>query len=121
MTGGKVMEGRKQSASGPFRRQIVRGEPLYIAGKTLTPVARLVAFACGRGTLRSRSLSGWATGLVRVAPLGMVAEVDGREEWVAVHDATASALCRLLLIAAAATLFLSVVRRLASRRRQPAS
>lgn len=115
------MEGRKQPASGPFRRQIVRGEPLHIAGKTLTPVARLVAFARGRGTLRSRSLSGWAMGLVRVVPLGMVAEVDGREEWVAVHDATASALRRLLLIAAAATLFLAAVRRLAGRCRQPAS
>jgi hypothetical protein len=120
MAGGKVMEGRKKPISEPFRWQTIRGEPRTIAGHRLTPVARLVSFSRGRGTLGQNSLSGWALGFVRVIPLGVVVEADDQEEWVAVQNATASALRGMMLAAAAITLLLAVVRRVAPRRPQPA-
>jgi hypothetical protein len=114
------MEGEKQPLPKPFRWQTVRGEPRTVAGRRLTPVARLISYSRGRGTLRQRSLSGWALGFVRVMPLGVVVETGGQEEWVPVHDATAAALRRTVLIAAAITLLLAAVRQLARLRCQPA-
>jgi len=115
------MEGEKQPVARPLRRQLVRGEPRQISGWTLTPVARMVSYTRGRGTLRQRDLSGWAVGMVRVVPLGVIAEAGGQEEWVAVYDVTTSVLGRLMLAAAAVTLFLTAVRQLARRQRQAAS
>lgn len=122
------MQNEKQPAARPLRRQTVRGEPRQISGWTLTPVARVTSYTRGRGTLRRHSISGWAAGLVRVTPLGVRAESGKRQEWVTVHDATASALGRMMLAAAAVILFLAAVRWLArwwrravsrSRTRQP--
>jgi hypothetical protein len=114
------MEGEKQPLPKRFRWQTVRGEPRTVAGRRLTPVARLISYSRGRGTLRQNSLSGWALGIVRVVPLGVVVENDGQEEWVAVHNATAAALRPMMLTAAAVTLLLAAVRRLARGRRRPA-
>ncbi len=114
------MEGEKQPFPKPFRWQTVRGEPRTVAGRRLTPVARLISYSRGRGTLRQRSLSGWALGFVRVVPLGVVVETDGQKEWIPVRDATAAALRRIVMIAAAITLLLAAVRQLASGRCQPA-
>jgi hypothetical protein len=117
MAGGSVMEGEKQPLSKPFRWQTVHGEPRTVAGRRLTPVARLVSYGRARGTLRQDSISGWALGFVRVVPLGVVVEAGGQEKWVAVHNATASALRSMVLAAIAITLFLAGVRRFARRRR----
>ena len=114
------MEGKKQPLSKPFRWQTIHGEPRTVAGHRLTPVARLVSFARGRGTLRQSNVSGWGLGFVRVRPQGVVVESGGQEDWVAVHDATASALRRMLFMAATITLLLAAVRRFARWRRQPA-
>ncbi len=115
------MERKEQPLPRPYRRQVVRGEPYYVAGRTLIPVARLVSYARGRGTLRQHGFSGWAWGFARVMPLGIVVEANGREEWIAVHDNTGSALRRMALAGLAITLFLATVRRLARRCCQPAS
>jgi hypothetical protein len=114
------MEGEIQASTGPFRWQTVRGEPRTVAGRRLTPVARLISYSRGRGTLRRRRLSGWALGFVRVVPLGVVVEAGGQEEWVPVHSATESALRRIVLAAAAITLLLAIVRRFVRWRCQPA-
>jgi hypothetical protein len=115
------MEGKEQRIPRPYRRQVVRGEPYNVAGRSLTPLARLVSYARGRGTLHQDRLSGWALGLVRVMPLGMLVETNAREEWIPVHDATAPALHRMALAAAGITLFLAGMRYLARRHRQPTS
>jgi hypothetical protein len=114
------MEGEKQPLSKPFRWQTVHGEPRTIAGRRLTPVARLVSYGRGQGTLRQNRLSGWALGFVRVEPLGVVVEAGGQEEWVAVHNASASALRRIVLAAAAITLLSAGLRRFARWRCRPA-
>jgi hypothetical protein len=114
------MEGEKQPLPKPYRWQTVRGEPRTVAGRRLTPVARLISYSRGRGTLRQKSISGWALGFARVVPLGVVVETGGQEEWIAVRDATASALRRMMLTAAAITLLLAAARQLAHGRCQPA-
>lgn len=114
------MEGEKQPLPKPVRWQTVRGEPRTVAGHRLTPVARLISYSRGRGTLRQQSISGWALGFVRIVPLGVVVETGGQEQWISVRDATAAALRRMMLATAAITLLLAAVRRLARRHRQPA-
>ena len=113
------MEGEKQPLPKPFRWQTVRGEPRTVAGRRLTPVARLISYSRGRGTLRHDSISGWALGCVRVLPLGVVVETGGQEGWIPVRDATAAALSRMVTVAAAITLLLAAVRQLARWRCQP--
>lgn len=114
------MEVEQQLSSKPFRWQTIHGEPRSVAGRRLTPVARLVSYGRGRGTVRQNRVSGWALGFVRVIPLGVVVEADGQEEWVALHSTTAAALRRMALAAAILTLLLAGVRRLARWRHQAA-
>lgn len=109
-----------QARPKPFRWQTVHGEPRTIAGRRLTPVARVVSYGRGRGTLGQDNVSGWALGFVRVVPLGVLAEADGQEEWVPVHNATASALRRMVLAAFATSLVLAAVRWFARWRRPSA-
>lgn len=109
------MKGERQAALRPLRQQVIHGNAQQIAGWTVTPVARLISYARGRGTLRQRAISGWALGHVRIVPLGMLAEADGQEQWVATHDATTEMLGRMALAALATTLFLAAMRRLARR------
>lgn len=111
------MRDEKQPGARPLRTRVVRGESSQIAGWTLTPIARVTTYTRGRGTLRRDTISGWAAGMVRITPLGVRAKAGGRQEWVPVHDVTTTVLGRLLLAAAAATLFLAAVRRLARQRR----
>jgi hypothetical protein len=111
------MQAEKQPAARPLRTRVVRGEPSQIVGWTLTPVARVTTYTRGRGTLHRDTISGWAAGMVRITPLGVRARTGDRQEWIPVHDVTASVLTRLALAGAAATLFLAAVRRLVRRRR----
>jgi hypothetical protein len=103
----------------PWRVATVRGEPFQVAGYKLTPVARVLTYAVGQGTLRARSMSGWAAGLVRVKPLTVIAERDGRERRIALVGATTGVLVSMLTAGIVITLLLWAVRLLAHRGRRP--
>ncbi|MBN1657512.1 MAG: hypothetical protein JXA93_03875 [Anaerolineae bacterium] len=110
---------RDGTNSTPWRVATVRGEPYDIAGYNLTPVARVLTYAAGRGTLRARSMSGWAAGLVHVRPVAVVAERDGRTRRIALAGRNRGALGTMVAAGAIITLLLWAVRLLIdSGRRQ---
>jgi hypothetical protein len=112
MAGLKNSPGQK-----PLWIETVRGEPYTIGGRTLTPVMRVVSYGRARASIGTRRLEGWAAGLVRITPLAMVEETPSGERRIAIHDATRTALERMLTIAVAATLFFSAIRWAARQRR----
>jgi len=103
----------------PWRVAIEHGEPYEIAGYKLTPVARVLTYAVGQGTLRARSVSGWVAGMVRVKPLAVVVERDGHQRRVRLASASTGTLGGMLAAGVAVTLLLWAMRRLArgARRR----
>jgi uncharacterized spore protein YtfJ len=96
----------------PFRVQTVRGKPWDVAGRRLVPVARIITFGQGRGTIRRDRVEGWAGGFVQVVPLGVVEETDQGQRYVAISDATEASLRRILASAVIMTLLFMVLRRL---------
>ncbi|MBN1659729.1 MAG: hypothetical protein JXA93_15085 [Anaerolineae bacterium] len=104
----------------PWQVVTVQGEPYEVAGYKLTPVARVLTYAAGQGTLRARSMSGWAAGLVRVKPVAVVVEGDGRQRRIRLAGTATGAPGAMLAGGVAITLLLWVVRRLArcGRRKQ---
>ncbi len=93
-----------------FQIKTVRGEPYHVAGRTLTPVARVVTYGRAGGTIAAESVSGAGGGFVRITPLAVVEETARGERSLPIGDATARALWGLLGLAVAWTLFLTFVR-----------
>jgi len=96
----------------------VYGEPYEVGGFRLKPVARVLTYAVGQGTLSLRSVSGWAAGLVRVKPVAVVVERDGRKQRIALVGTWAGALVAMVAVGAAITLLLWAMRLLARRARR---
>ena len=114
----ETMAGPKNNqGQNPLRIETVRGEPYTIGGRSLTPVMRVVSYGRARATIGTRRLEGWAGGLVRITPLAIVEETPGGERRIAIHDATRTALGRILAITVAATLFFSAIRWVVRQRR----
>jgi hypothetical protein len=100
----------------PLRVEIVRGDPYHVAGRTLTPVARVVTFGQARGTVRRDRVEGWGGGLMWVTPRAVVEETPQGERTTAIVDTTGSTLWQMGVMALALTLVLTglrwIVRRL---------
>jgi len=93
-----------------FRIRTVRGEPYHVAGRTLIPVARVVAYSRAGGTIAAEGVGGAGGGFVEITPLAVVEETADGERSLPIGDATARALWGLLGLAVAWTLFLAFVR-----------
>ena len=93
-----------------FRAETVRGESYEVGGRVLTPEARILSFAKGRGTVGRRGVSGWMFGFTRVSPLAVVEDTDAGTRRIEVVDATANALTALLVVVVVMTLFFNTVR-----------
>jgi uncharacterized spore protein YtfJ len=102
----------------PLRVETVRGEPYHVAGKKLIPVARILSFGQGRGTLRLDRLEGWGVGFIRVSPRAVIVETEEGEAYLPLVDTTAEALRGMVLAAVALTLALALVRWAVRRLRQ---
>jgi hypothetical protein len=101
-----------------FNVETVRGEPYLVGGHKLTPVTRIVSLAKASGTIGKDQVSGWAGGFVRVIPVAILEETGGKEREIAIYDATAATLQRLVAVALAITFFFTTVRWWVRRWRQ---
>jgi uncharacterized spore protein YtfJ len=100
----------------PFWVRTVQGEPLHVSDKILVPVARIVTFGKGQGTVGSPAESGWGVGFARITPLAVLESTAEGQRRIAVQDMTASALRGMLAAAVAVTLLNTVLCRLVRRR-----
>jgi hypothetical protein len=110
---------RPDTQAGPVHGRIhtVRGEPYRIGGRTLTPVARIVSYGRGQGTLRGDQVEGWGMGFLHVTPLAVVVEGEGDRQRIAVTGSADNAL-RAMGVAALLLTLLCWGLRLAVRRRR---
>jgi uncharacterized spore protein YtfJ len=108
-------EGGRQ---GPYRVEVVRGEPYGVGGRTLIPEAQITSFGRGRGTIGEQGITGWGAGLVQVKPLALIELTEAGEQRTAITNSTASTLRVLLGTALAMTLAFAAVRCLVRRQRR---
>ena len=91
----------------------VRGEPIQVYGRILTPVARVVSIIRRRGTIGGIQVSGGAGGYVYAKPVEVIEELDGDVRVLPIEDPTGTSLFRMAVIAtlvpvlAAALVFVS--------------
>ena len=104
---------------GPLRIEIVRGEPVRVHDRVLTPVVRMTSALTHRGTIRKAQVEGIGGGVVVVQPVGVIEERDGVERVLPIGDVTATVLQRMALLAgliSAIAALLIVANRLARQR-----
>jgi hypothetical protein len=94
-----VMQG-----SSPFQVKKVRGTPIQVHGRTLTPVARVVSAVQHRGTIRQGQIEGMGWGMAYVQPLAVIESEDplaqdGDGRMVPIPDATATVLRQMAVMA----------------------
>jgi uncharacterized spore protein YtfJ len=107
-----------QSCKPPaFRARTVCGEPYQVYGKRLVPVARIVSFGQGKGTIGSKQVSGRGAGFVFTSPLALEMQTADGECRIAIRDATATALRSLFVAAVVITVLLTAIRCMVRRRR----
>jgi len=92
-----------QGAS-PFQVQTVRGTPIQVYGRTLTPVARVASAIQHRGTIRQGQVEGAGWGVAYVQPLAVVETKDPLAQdadvrTVPIPDATAAVLRQMAMMA----------------------
>ena len=93
-----------------LRIETVRGVPYQVAGRKLTPVARVLSYGLARGTIGAGRISGWGMGVSSVTPLAVVEETDGVEHSIPLTGGTATALKGTLAASLAVVLFFTAVR-----------
>ncbi len=93
----------------------VRGEPYHIGGRTLTPVARVVAFGKAKATIGTHRSGGWGFGFVQITPLSIVEETAKGERCISLRSRSSKAVSGMLGAAAAVTLVCAAVRALVRR------
>jgi hypothetical protein len=130
------MAGKIGARQRRFRIETMRGEPTWVGGRKLTPVARVVSFGRARATIgRARAtigharatigharatigsgrVSGWGGGFFRVTPLALIEDAPDGKRRIAVSNATNTALAGLLGAAVVVTVLCTAIRRLVRR------
>lgn len=99
------------SKIGPVRVKTVQGEPIVIGEKEFIPVARVVSFVRGSGTVQAKAVAGGGGGFVRIEPVAILETTPAGTRRLPVRDETRRALMGML----AAALVLPIVLELAVR------
>ena len=94
---------------GPIRVETVRGEPIRVYDRTLTPVARVVSAIGHRGTIREAGIEGVGWGVAYVQPLQVIEERDGVERPLLIPDVTGNVLRQMALVAVVISLVATVL------------
>ena len=110
-------KGREVIKIGPLNVGTVRGEPYYVGGRKLIPVARIVSWGNARATIGAHRTGGWAGGAAWITPLAVLEETPAGERRIPITDQTAAAIRSQLVVAAVVLLFFAALRRLVSQLR----
>lgn len=101
-----------------FRIKTVQGEPTFVGGRKLIPVARVISFGKARATVGTRGIGAWGGGFVWIRPIAVLENTPAGECHIAVTDRTAAAVRGLLGLTVAISLALAAVRWLVQKSRK---
>jgi hypothetical protein len=110
------MAGNAQVRPRPFRIETAQGEPYYVDGRTLTPVARVVSYGKAKATIGTDQIGGWGFGFARLIPLAILEKTHDGEKSIPIVDVTAKALQGMFITALAITAILAIIRRAVRQR-----
>lgn len=96
----------------------VRGEPYYVDGRELVPVARIVSFGKARATIGPDQVGGRGGGFVWIKPLAVLEVTPTGERRIAIQDGTAAAIRGMLAATISIALLFTVIRWLVRRQRR---
>ena len=85
----------------PLQVKTVRGTPIRVYGRTLTPVARVVSAVRHRATIRAQSYDGVGWGAAWVEPLAVIEQDGSRTRTVLIPNVTATVLRQMAVVALA--------------------
>ena len=88
----------------PVRISVVRGEPITVYGRTLTPVAKVVSGGGHTGTVRESHVEGYGWAFARIKPSHLAEERDGDISTIPIPDATSETLYKLAILAIVVTI-----------------
>ncbi len=88
---------------GPMTVETVRGEPIVVGDKEITPVARVISYVKKGGTI-GRGVSGSGGGLVVIKPLAVLETTSRGTRRIPIPDVTAIAMSGILLAGLALTI-----------------
>jgi uncharacterized spore protein YtfJ len=82
----------------PVRVSIIHGEPITLYGRTLTPVAKIVAGGGHEGTVRERQVQGSGWAFAQIKPLHLIEERDGEPIKLLIPDVTGESLRKMAIL-----------------------
>lgn len=85
---------------GPVTVETMRGKPIPVLDRTITPVVRLVSATRHRGTIRKAQVEGEAWGVVLTRPVAIVEEWRGAARVLDIPDVTRRVLVSMALVGA---------------------
>ena len=101
-----------------LRVKTVRGDPYYVDGRELIPVARVVSFGKARGTVGTGQIGGRGGGFVWIKPLAVLEVTPTGERRIAIQDGTAAAMRGMFAAMVSMTLLFTAIRWLARWKRK---
>ncbi len=103
----------------PLQVKTVRGTPIQVYGRTLTPIARVVSAVRHRATIRQDGYEGSGWGAVWVVPLALVEREGASTHTTVIPNVTATVLRQMALVALVLPVLclaaISIVRRIRGR------
>lgn len=103
---------------GRLQSRTVRGEPIHVGGRTLTPLIKVVSYGQAKATVGTRQVGARGGGFVRITPVAVLESTPDGENRIPIQDATRSAMLGILGLAAIVTLLVAATRRLVRRPRK---
>lgn len=85
--------------SSPLQVKTVRGTPIEVYGRTLTPVARVTSTVQHRATIRADRIEGSGWGFAHTQPTALIEETNGSSRAHLIPDRTRTVLGQMALVA----------------------
>ncbi|MBN1579180.1 MAG: hypothetical protein JXA89_00650 [Anaerolineae bacterium] len=82
----------------PVRVSMIRGEPITLYGRTMTPVARVTSGGGHEGTVRERRVEGLGWAFAQVKPLHIIEERNGETFKIPIPDVTGETLRKMAIL-----------------------
>ncbi len=94
---------------GPLMTEMIKGAPICVGGRELTPLVRVTSRVRRQALVGSDRLTGQGWGFVRIQPVALLERSEAGERRIPIQDETAQTLDRLFLAALIIPLLATIV------------